>query len=105
MRGPGLLLIAQVGDIGGKARRFGVAFGVAGGVDVKLRLLLPDKGCQVAGVDEIGAFGPQRGAVAAQCQHVGHAGRLELIEQGFGRRFVAAHAEDVGQRFDAELLL
>ena len=73
-------------------------------MDIKRRFLRADKRRQIARMDKVRAFGAQRRAVAAQRQHTGDPGGLELIEQGGRFHLIAAHAQDVGERFDLQLV-
>ena len=102
--GTGLLLKAQVGNILGQGSGFGVAFGVAGSVDIKFRLGLPHKLGQVACVGKVRAFGAGGGAVAAQSQHVAHTGGIQLVQQLGGLCLIAAHADHVGQRLYVQVV-
>ena len=104
MRRARLLLVAQVGHIGGERFRFRVAFRVAGARKADVRRGVADKVHQVAGMVEVGAFGPQRGAVAPQSQHIPHAGGAQGFQLGGGLLAVAAHAQHMGQRLDAQLV-
>ena len=66
MLGTRCLLDAQVLHIVQQGVGLGVALRVAGTVDGEIRLLPFNKGGQVTGVLEVGAFGAGRAAVTAQ---------------------------------------
>ena len=69
LAGARVRLFAEVEDILGDARRFGVSFGVAGGEDVEVAALLYELD-EVGGVREIAAFGHAFGEIAAQGEYV-----------------------------------
>ena len=100
-----ILLIAQIFHILSKAGCLGMAFGVAGRMNIELRLIFPHKGSQITGVDKILALRASRRAVAAQCKDVAHTGLIEFIEQCGSLLFITAHAEHMGKRFNIQLIL
>ena len=69
LAGACIRLFAEVEDVLGDARRFGVSFGVAGGEDVEVAALLYELD-EVGGVREIAAFGHAFGEIAAQGEYV-----------------------------------
>ena len=103
--GTGGLLDAQVLNVMQQAVGLWVALRVAGTVNGKFRLLPFDKGRQVAGVFEVGALRAGRAAVPAQGQHIPDADRFQLIQNLRCTGLVVAHADQVRQRGDMQLVL
>ena len=71
----------------------------------KMRLFVFDEMRKVAGVGKIRAFGAGGGAVAAQRQHVPHADGIQLVQHRSGGGFVIAHADQVRQGGNVQLVL
>ena len=105
MLGTRCLLDAQVLHIVQQGVGLGVALRVAGTVDGEIRLLPFNKGGQVTGVPKVGAFGAGRAAVTAQGQHIANADGLQLIKDFGSAGLVVAHADEVCQCGNVQLVL
>ena len=105
MLGTRCLLDAQVLHIVQQGVGLGVALRVAGTVDGEIRLLPFNKGGQVTGVFEVGAFGADRAAVTAQGQHIANADGLQLVKDFGSAGLVVAHADEVCQCGNVQLVL